>query len=78
MDELQAKPLLRRFLTLQGTNQLLSELRQILLIHLRSADTGESADGQVIYGQHGPFPAHLPLIVGLSFLFDVRVQFWDV
>lgn len=51
MNKLQTKPLLWSFLPLQGTNQLLPQLRQVLLIHLQT-ECGESdrqADRQLIY-----------------------------
>lgn len=36
VNKLQTKPLLWSFLPLQGTNQLLLELWQVLLIHLQT------------------------------------------
>lgn len=40
MNKLQTKPLLRSFLTFQGTNQLVSQLRQVLLVHLQTEFSG--------------------------------------
>lgn len=48
VNKLQTKPLLWSFLPLQGTNQLLLELWQVLLIHLQT-ETGES-DGFLTAG----------------------------
>lgn len=59
MNKLQAKPLLRGFLPLQGTNQLVPQLGQVLLIHLQT-DTGES------HGQTGALQIVAGLFVGVT------------
>lgn len=46
VNKLQTKSLLWGFLPLQGTNQLLPQLRQVLLIHLEMGPARGWSDGQ--------------------------------
>lgn len=48
VNKLQAESLLRSLLPLQGTNELLPQLRQVLLIHLeKERQRGSETGGQV-------------------------------
>lgn len=77
VNKLQTKSLLWGFLPLQGTNQLLPQLRQVLLIHLEMGPARGWSDGQT--DRLVPAPtSYLTFVAGLSFLFDVGVELRDI
>lgn len=81
VNKLQTKSLLWGFLPLQGTNQLLPQLRQVLLIHLEMGPASGWSDGQTDRQAHRLVPAptsYLTFVAGLSFLFDVGVELRDI